>query len=425
MEQPVSNSPKIPLDIDSDWLRSVFNDPGLELLEAEALEGGYMSQLLRVHLCTTDNLDSDNAKAASGIADSPPSVIIKMATQDQRRLDTALSYSSYQKEVRFYRDLATGLAVRVPHCYQSEISDDGKHFVLVLEDLAAGKWVQVPQQESLSREQTRQAMAVLARLHSWQLQDSSIPGTSQQESSQQDSSEQDTSQQESSRQGDSPQDTSSQESSQPDTSQKEGGQQPPLSSDAVATSAHSPGKAADDQQLPQFRDAVAAAADGFSKILASGLEKTGLVLPDAMLKELMDFAAEPLTLLDDFLAVPQALIHGDYRSANLFFRHDGGELALIDWGDYTHGPAALDLTNLLVTSLSAEQRQAWEDEAIAHYTQQLADLGVHYSQEQCQQDCRMLMPVCAWLPSYIALSDDPGQIRLARELYLRLADAMM
>ncbi|MGY4101917.1 aminoglycoside phosphotransferase family protein [Nocardia sp. R16R-3T] len=41
----------------------------------------------------------------------------------------------YEREVRFYRELAPTLPVRVPQCYHAEISADGGSFCLVLESL--------------------------------------------------------------------------------------------------------------------------------------------------------------------------------------------------------------------------------------------------------------------------------------------------
>ena len=375
----MSTIPKHPLDID--WLRSVFNDPDLQLLETEPLEGGYMSCITRVHLCPGGRVgesishESQDYESNRGELEAPPSAIVKTAAQDKRQLDIALSYGSYRKETRFYRELSRGLNVRVPHCYLNEISDDGKQFVLVLEDMqGSGNWVKVEQLASASKAQTLQAVETLAALHA--------------------------------------------------------------SNWAQAGSVDSD----DRRQLPTFQEAVEAASTGFSDMLGNGLAKTGVLLPDAVHQRLLDFAAAPASYLADFLAVPQTLIHGDFRSANVFFRKDGSGAALIDWGDHTFGPAVLDLTNFLVTSLAVEQRRAWEDEAIARYTASLAAQsvsvsvkgvgvgvvkeGIRYSLQACRQDYQTLMPVCAWLPSFIALSEAPSEIRLARELYLRLADAL-
>ncbi len=69
------------------------------------------------------------------------------------------------------------------------------------------------------------------------------------------------------------------------------------------------------------------------------------------------------------------LVHADYRLDNLFF--DGDRLVgVIDWQTALRGPGTLDLTSLLCTSLTVEDRRRHEDDLLDRYTSALANDGI-------------------------------------------------
>jgi hypothetical protein len=68
--------------------------------------------------------------------DAPPTLIAKLPAADPTSRGTALALRSYEKEVRFYQQLAPQLAVRTPAAYHAEIDVTTAAFVLLLEDLA-------------------------------------------------------------------------------------------------------------------------------------------------------------------------------------------------------------------------------------------------------------------------------------------------
>jgi len=84
------------------------------------------------------------------------------------------------------------------------------------------------------------------------------------------------------------------------------------------------------------------------------------------------------------------LNHGDYRLANLFF--DGDQVVTFDWQFVNQGPPALDLADLLVWSLTNDQRDTHQAALIELYVATLEENGVqNYTQEEVLQDCALGM----------------------------------
>ena len=85
--------------------------------------------------------------------DGPATLIAKLPSPDpagpRRRRDT------YATEVRFYRDIASTVAVRAPECSCAVASDDGKSFVLLLEDMSPAEQGDQIAGCTLSRRTTR------------------------------------------------------------------------------------------------------------------------------------------------------------------------------------------------------------------------------------------------------------------------------
>ena len=98
-------------------------------------------------------------------APPPASLFVKIAPQAvlQRLFLTCTGIG--RNEVEFYRHLRAQLPVRAPQVYAAESRGGGRHFVLLLEDLAAGNatFAHVGQRASL--EQARSVVTELARLH--------------------------------------------------------------------------------------------------------------------------------------------------------------------------------------------------------------------------------------------------------------------
>ena len=86
---------------------------------------GFMGEITRVFLF----YDLPEKKA-------PRTLIAKFPTKN-RRLRAALAVNRlYEREVRFYQDVAGQIKMRIPHCYFSTIDDSGQNPLLLLEDMA-------------------------------------------------------------------------------------------------------------------------------------------------------------------------------------------------------------------------------------------------------------------------------------------------
>ncbi len=102
--------------------------------------------------------------------DGPAALVAKLPSPDpQVREGGATTYAT---EVRFYRDIARTVAVRAPECYCALVSDDGKSFVLLLEDMSPAE--QGDQIAGCTLEQARDAVLNLAGLHGPRWNDESL-----------------------------------------------------------------------------------------------------------------------------------------------------------------------------------------------------------------------------------------------------------
>ncbi|MCW2665375.1 MAG: aminoglycoside phosphotransferase family protein [Frankiales bacterium] len=93
----------------------------------------------------------------------PGTLIAKLPAADEASRASAIAYRSYEKEVRFYQELAGALPVRTPRMYYADIDVETAAFVLLLEDLAPA--VQGDQLRGCSVDVAETAVAELVRLH--------------------------------------------------------------------------------------------------------------------------------------------------------------------------------------------------------------------------------------------------------------------
>ena len=94
---------------------------------------------------------------------APGSLIVKVPTTDEHRLFIAVNTKFYQREVRFYRELAADVPVAVPRCLFAEIDPGTSQFLLILEDV--GHLRQVDQVEGCGWDDAVTAVQALADFH--------------------------------------------------------------------------------------------------------------------------------------------------------------------------------------------------------------------------------------------------------------------
>lgn len=98
-----------------------------------------------------------------GPGDAPASLIAKLPAADPTSRATALVLRSYEKEVRFYQQIADSLPMRTPEVYHADIDVETASFVLLLEDCSPAR--QGDQLEGCDAETARRAVAELPGLH--------------------------------------------------------------------------------------------------------------------------------------------------------------------------------------------------------------------------------------------------------------------
>lgn len=134
-EEPMSQSiPTGPHDLTPDWMTSALRaadllEEGSSVRDAQLTpvgQGvGVLCQLFRVAL-TYDG---------SATADAPATVIAKLPSPERQTRDMAQAFKFYEREVRFYDELAGSLAIPTPRAFMRAFDPETGDFVLLLEDL--------------------------------------------------------------------------------------------------------------------------------------------------------------------------------------------------------------------------------------------------------------------------------------------------
>ena len=112
-----------------------------------------------------DGLVGMNIRVAltSSSADVPGSVVIKLPSPDETSRMTGVALRNYERESKFYNEIASTIDMHVPRCYHSEWTQESGDFAIVLEDLAPAEVGD--QITGCSVEIARTAVLELARLH--------------------------------------------------------------------------------------------------------------------------------------------------------------------------------------------------------------------------------------------------------------------
>lgn len=142
--------------------------------------------------------------------------------------------------------------------------------------------------------------------------------------------------------------------------------------------------------------------------------------------------AEALTsrMVDTLCVAPDAavtLTHGDARPENLFFfdNHPNRDVVLIDWQRVEMRPAAWDLANFVLFSMSVDDRRSSEHALLSDYYANLVSEGdIDYSIEQLHSDYRLglLTPLIRAIPATSVVDPRwPGAAEMAGKALSRFA----
>ena len=140
-----------PGDLTAQWLSDVLQAGPIDGFRVEPVGTGQMSESCRVRI-----------DYAAGPDSGPASVVVKTASADETSRATGVGLGVYEREVRFYRELAPRIGGPLPECHLAVMDGEG-WFTLVLEDVAPAE--QGDQIAGCGVEHARLAIHELARLH--------------------------------------------------------------------------------------------------------------------------------------------------------------------------------------------------------------------------------------------------------------------
>ncbi|WP_156765665.1 phosphotransferase, partial [Mycobacterium sp. 1245499.0] len=149
-----------PSDLTATWLAAVIGTGPIADFAVERIGTGQMSECYRVRL---------SYAAAGG---GPESVVLKVAATDPVSRQTGLALGLYEREVRFYGDIAPRLGGPIAPCYHAAVDTSTGVFDLLLGD--AGPAVVGDEIAGATVEQARLGAVELGRLHGPLLGDVSL-----------------------------------------------------------------------------------------------------------------------------------------------------------------------------------------------------------------------------------------------------------
>ena len=147
-----------PENLTGEWLSTVFGAT-VDVVGQSRIGDGLVGMNVRLGLQSDD----------PGV---PSSVVVKLPSPDDTSRATAKALRNYEREVKFYQQIAPTVDIHVPQCHFADWNEETDDFVLVLEDLAPQ--VQGDQLTGCSREIARTAVLELARLHGPRWDDSTL-----------------------------------------------------------------------------------------------------------------------------------------------------------------------------------------------------------------------------------------------------------
>jgi Ecdysteroid kinase-like family len=162
-EQDTDSVIERPSDLTASWLTTVI---GAEVVDfaVERIGTGQMSECYRVLLTY-----SQSGGAQPG---GPESVVLKVAATDPVSRQTGSALGLYEREVRFYRDIAPRLGGPIAPCYHAAVDASTGAFDLLLGD--AGSAVTGDEIAGATTEQAGLAVVELGRLHGPLLGDTAL-----------------------------------------------------------------------------------------------------------------------------------------------------------------------------------------------------------------------------------------------------------
>ena len=148
-------------EVSKEWLSAHLDAP-VSAFTTERIGTGQMSECYRV------NVQYDGEWSA------PASVVLKVAASDPMSRQTGVALGLYEREVKFYAEVAPGLEGPIAPCYHASFDPEAGTFALLLGD--AGPAEVGDEIEGASLERARLAVTELGRLHGPAIGDPALAG---------------------------------------------------------------------------------------------------------------------------------------------------------------------------------------------------------------------------------------------------------
>lgn len=149
-----------PGDLTAAWLAAAIGTGPVADFSVERIGTGQMSECYRVRLTYAD------------VGDGPASVVLKVAASDPVSRQTGAALGLYEREVRFYGDIAPRLGGPIAPCYHAAVDTATGAFDLLLGD--AGPALVGDEIAGATTEQARLGVVELGRLHGPLLGDAAL-----------------------------------------------------------------------------------------------------------------------------------------------------------------------------------------------------------------------------------------------------------
>lgn len=128
--------PANPEELTADWLNdalgnaAAFENSRIASAHAQILGGikGFSGQLARLFISYRE-----------GGVNAPRTLIAKCAALERESREIYHAFGFYEREIRFYRELAGRTQLRVPRCHYVDFNPGTGRFILLLEDLAPAR----------------------------------------------------------------------------------------------------------------------------------------------------------------------------------------------------------------------------------------------------------------------------------------------
>ncbi len=150
-------------EISAEWLRaSVGPKDAAAFSDLVSVQAGRLGE----GVATSTDIHRLRLGYAPGAKSGPATLVAKLPSSSPEVREVARGWSTYRREVLFYREIASTVALRIPKAYVAEFDPETERFVLVMEDRAPA--VDGDQVAGLPLEHVRLALDEIAGLHaSW------------------------------------------------------------------------------------------------------------------------------------------------------------------------------------------------------------------------------------------------------------------